>query len=325
MTTGDPPKPPRPMSTRAILAGAAIVVLIGAVLLVALLVLYGKGTPQDQAHLEAVRTAGATVIGTGGAVALLLAARRQRSTELTLEHQQQVAATAEQDAVERRVTELYAQAADQLGSEKAPVRLAGLYALERLGRLNPAQRETIISVVCAYLRMPFTSPGDRPADDALYVQFQERSQELQVRMTAERILRRHRGAAEPDDFWTVPVDLDGANLDQAHLPDVDLSDASLYRTDLTGAELGGANLGRADLTAAVLTGANLAGADLTAATLDDADLTATVLTGARLTGTLLTGATWSRSTVWPDDAVKAVIAAASTGDDPFHIGDLRLP
>jgi Pentapeptide repeats (8 copies) len=315
------------MTTRAILVGAAVVVLVASVMLVLLLVLYGNGTPQDQAHLDAVRTAGATVIGTGGAVALLLAARRQRSTELTLEHQQRVAAAADHDANERRVTELYAQAAEQLGSEKAPVRLAGLYALERLGKLNPAQRETIINVVCAYLRMPFTAPGERPvpeANDLDHAQHQERTQELQVRLTAQRILHRHRRAAEQDALWIVPVDLDGANLDHAYLPGINLADATLYRADLTGAEFAGADLARADLTATTLVGADLTNADLTAATLDDADLTATVFTRATLANTLLTGSTWSRETVWPDEHLKAVVAAASTsvGDGSFRVGEL---
>lgn len=58
--------------------------------------------------------------GTGGIVALVLARRRQWSTEQADEH-------ARHDADERRITELYTKAADQLGSDKAAVRLAGLY------------------------------------------------------------------------------------------------------------------------------------------------------------------------------------------------------
>ena len=140
------------MTARAIVVGTFAIALLGGALLVLLLTFYGSGTPQDQAHLDAVRTAGTIVIGFGGAVALLLAARGQRTSELTLEHQHRVAAAAEHDAQERRVTELYATAAEQLGSEKAAVRLAGLYALERLGELSPTQRATIVNVVCAYLR-----------------------------------------------------------------------------------------------------------------------------------------------------------------------------
>jgi hypothetical protein len=61
--------------------------VVGAVAVAVLLYFYGGGTDRDRAGLDVVRTAGTLVAGTGGAVALLLAARRQRSTELTLEHQ----------------------------------------------------------------------------------------------------------------------------------------------------------------------------------------------------------------------------------------------
>jgi hypothetical protein len=59
-----------------------------------------------QVQLDVIRTAGTLVIGTGGAVALLLTARRQRYTELALVH-------TDRDATERRITDLYTKAADQ--------------------------------------------------------------------------------------------------------------------------------------------------------------------------------------------------------------------
>ena len=59
-----------------------------------------------------------------------------------------------------------AQAADQLGSDQAPVRLAGLYALERLAHSTVEHRQTMVDVICAYLRMPYTPPEDQPAEDA---------------------------------------------------------------------------------------------------------------------------------------------------------------
>src|SRR6266496_3191163 len=68
-------------------------------------------------RLEVVRIVLTVAAGTGGVVALVLAGRRQWSTE--------------HDATERRITELYTKAVDQLGSEQAAVRLGGLYALER--------------------------------------------------------------------------------------------------------------------------------------------------------------------------------------------------
>ncbi len=84
----------------------------------------------------------------------MLAFRRQR-------HQEVATVWTDADATERRITELYTKAVEQLGSEKAPVRLGGLYALERLAQDNPDHRQTIVNVICAYLRMPF-SPRHLP-------------------------------------------------------------------------------------------------------------------------------------------------------------------
>jgi hypothetical protein len=48
------------------------------------------------------------------------------------------------------------------------VRLAGLYALEHLAQDNPGHRQTIVNVICAYLRMPYTphSSDDEPGRQA---------------------------------------------------------------------------------------------------------------------------------------------------------------
>ena len=108
-------------------------------------------------QIDAIRTGLSAAVATGGAFALLLAFRRQRSTEVSAVH-------TITDATERRVTELYTKAADQLGNDKAPVRLAGLYALERLAQDNPSQRQTIVNVICAYLQMPYTPPGTTPVE-----------------------------------------------------------------------------------------------------------------------------------------------------------------
>ncbi|MFC3452833.1 hypothetical protein [Amycolatopsis speibonae] len=64
--------------------------------------------------------------GTGGVVALVLTGRRQWSTE--------------HDNAERRLTELYVKAVEQLGSAKPAIRHGGLYALEHVAQDNPDHR-----------------------------------------------------------------------------------------------------------------------------------------------------------------------------------------
>ncbi len=187
----------RVLATRTIVLWSGGLVLVAAAAATVLLAVLGGGTPADSARLDALRTASSIVVGTGGAAALLLAARRQRWAELDLEQK-------EHDATERRVTEMYSKAADQLGSEKAPVRLAGLYALERLAQSHRSQRQTIVNVLCAYLRMPFEPDAKGSAEEG------------QVRKTAQRILHLHLQPGEHDDnvmYWPdIDLDFSGTTL-----------------------------------------------------------------------------------------------------------------
>ncbi|MEU0535650.1 pentapeptide repeat-containing protein [Amycolatopsis tolypomycina] len=187
----------RVLRTRTIVLWGAGLLVVAAVAATALLTLLGRGRPEDSARLDALKTSANIVIGAGGAAALLLAARRQRSAELDLVRK-------DHDATERRVTEINGKAADQLGSDKAPVRLAGLYALERPAAGYAEHRQTIVNVLRAYLRMP-------------YRHNRKSAEELQVRKTAQRILLLHLrpGSAEqPNEaFWPdVDLDFSGARL-----------------------------------------------------------------------------------------------------------------
>ena len=160
----------------------------------------------------------------------MLAFRRQHHQEIATQN-------TDFDATERRITELYTRAVEQLGDDKAPVRLGGLYALERLAQDNDAQRQTIVNVICAYLRMPFPAtpdittapiPGGEGTREgtktaaAPSMAGDTWQQEKQVRLTAQRILSEH--LHQPDTsqnqvgtsssrFWAdVRLDLTGATL-----------------------------------------------------------------------------------------------------------------
>ncbi len=165
---------------------------------------------QTKAETEAIRTGLVAAGGAGAAFTLLLAVRRQRTTETMNQATQH-------DATERRVTELYTAAVEQLGHERAAVRLGGLYALQRLGQDHPDQRRAIVNVWCAYLRMPFADPDEEGLDaDTRAV----RRQETQVRTTVQDLLREHAHSGTIDDgpassrFWgdDLTVDLTGATL-----------------------------------------------------------------------------------------------------------------
>jgi hypothetical protein len=186
------------------------------------------------AQVEAIKTGLGIGAATAGVMALLLAVRRQWHQEIT-------AADTTADATERRVTELYTKAAEQIGSDKAPVRLAGLYALERLAQDHSGQRQTIVNVLCAYLRMPYTLPGDAPAgDDKVVMAHRERTQEREVRLAAQRVLADH---LRPGDDHNNPVETFWADID----------------LDLTGATLINFNLNHCTTQEVLFNGAKFAG------------------------------------------------------------------
>ena len=223
---------------------AAVVAVVTAGLL--WLFLAWSGRPDAPVRIDAVKTAFGVGAGAGGVFALWLATRRQRTVELQLAETTRIAGVTERDLEERRVTELYTKAVEQLGSDKAPVRLGGLYALERLGQDNPRQRQTIVNVLCAYLRMPFDGPpeGIRGSGGSAAKRALENSKpqavaydasELQVRLAAQELLKKHLQHDDPA-FWPgMSID-----LQQALLIDFRLSGCTIDAADFSHAKFVGA-------------------------------------------------------------------------------------
>lgn len=107
----------------------------------------------------------------------------------------------------RPFTDLYQKAVDQLGSDRPPVRVGGLYGLGLLAQEYPNQRPAALELVCAYLRMPF------PVFDPT------RADELQVRLVAQRVLAQQLRPART----ARPGPPAGVDLTGAALVDLDLS------------------------------------------------------------------------------------------------------
>jgi uncharacterized protein YjbI with pentapeptide repeats len=235
----------------------AVLISLGTGLLATLLMFQqaNEAPPgKDRAALraDAIKTGLTIAAGTGGAVALLFAYRRQRLAERT-----QV--QSEEDTRQRRITELYGQAGQLLSSDKAAVRLAGLHTLSRLAQDNVGNRQLVVDLLCAYLRMPYTPPPPKRRTPALPPVLGtplsvhagianapppldthssrpakagpdpvvEAEQELQVRLTAQRILRDH--LSSPSD-----IDADEA---REMTPDPAMSFWPRMRMDLRGATL----------------------------------------------------------------------------------------
>ncbi len=189
----------------------------------------------------------------------------------------------------------FGKAVERLGDESLDVRLAGVFALERLSNDSAAEYRSAVETLCRFARdrsVPSTVPAP-----------------LDVR-TAAAILARRRQLRDP-----YRLDLRGANFSEARdlskarfaganliratlafadLEKANLVNADLAEADLTGANLTGANLTGANLSGAVLTQANLCNAvlrwvEFADANLTDADLLEADLFGARLYHAILTG------------------------------------
>lgn len=250
----------RPMSKLALASG----ILLSLLLALISWVLFSSFLPNDggvesaKLKVEALKTALTVGAGAGGLFALYVATRRQWLSELVHEHEKDVSEASERDAEERRITELYSKGVEQLGSDKAMVRLGGLYALERLAHDNPDHRQSIVNIICAYLRMPFEwHTGEAPSDEKETGSDDKNrdrdvEQEFEVRIAAQRIICSHLEAELPADrtrlddagdylievnpkFWpNVEIDLHGARLINFELWSADVKKADFSNASFEG-------------------------------------------------------------------------------------------
>ncbi|NUK50127.1 pentapeptide repeat-containing protein [Streptomyces lunaelactis] len=160
---------------------------------------------------DLVKLSFGVVAGAGALVALVVAYRRQRVDE---------------DGALREATRLHTErfttAVSQLGDASAAVRLGGVHALAGLADDAPTRdlRQTCIDVLCAYLRLPYTSKTDLPVRDAearhAYLALRE------VRHTVIRLIRDHL-RLEPEhprswrdhDFDFTEATFDGGDFSEA--------------------------------------------------------------------------------------------------------------
>jgi hypothetical protein len=158
----------------------------------------------------------AAAIGVGGTVIVGVAgfwasvSNTNKTTALTLR--------ALELTEQGQVTDRYTKAVGQLGDESSPVRVGGIYALERISHDSPKDRTTIIYVLGAFIRERSRVPEreERPPEDLL----------AGIRV-AGRLLQRS------------DVQLD---LTETNLRNTDLSHLPSQQVILQGAVLEGAQL-----------------------------------------------------------------------------------
>jgi hypothetical protein len=249
---------------------------------------------------------GGAAVLIGAALAYMQFTQQQQTAQRQFREQQQ----ASRDLL---ISNQVAKGFEQLGSDKAVVRLGGIYALEGVMYNSDQYYGPVLEALCAFVRDGTrTDTGEGPPTtdiQAVLTVIARRPEPPTVNIQIEVIESRFPITVEMGipDFTKAHIpkaNLIDANLNLAYLNGATLTGADLVHADLKSAELKSAaltdaNLISADLTGADLTGANLTGAyvgatltraDLTRADLTRADLTGADLTGARLDGADLTGA-----------------------------------
>jgi hypothetical protein len=177
-----------------ILASIGAFVLVGGVLL-----LIDPGAPKH----EAIKTGGLA----GGAIvalyALWLNDRRRKVEEARQELESQ---RIDHDR-SRVADERFARAVELLGHETAQVRVGAMHALAGLAKSRTEYTQTVLDILCAYLRRPYKKTKNDPEEI-----------ELEVRLTSQRLIEDL--LPRVGDENAPHYDL---NLTKAHLEFMDLS------------------------------------------------------------------------------------------------------
>jgi uncharacterized protein YjbI with pentapeptide repeats len=283
---------------------------------------------QLQMAREAVRTQLLTLgAGVFAAGALVFTARNsifaQRAVQLTEQGQ---------------VTERYARAIEQLGSEKLDVRIGGIYALERIARDSARDHPTVMEVLAAFVREHSREPWPLPAHGTALTGRSTRP-DVQAAMTVigRRTTEYDGGQIDLRGANLSGADLGGAQLDganlrwtnltrafanQAKLAGAQFRSAELPEVDFSGAKLCGAGFTDAKLPDAFMPGADLTGAHFQRADLTRANLTIAVLAGAYLRGVNLTSANLVQTDLAGADLVDAMMREANLTDASLGGADL---
>ena len=111
-----------------------------------------------------------------------------KDTADTLGHQREQLDRTLAEQRTRTLNERFATAAEQLGSDKPAVRLAGVHAMAGLADDWPENRQTCVDVLCAYLRMPYEPDPGQDAPEPQRLAFRAMRE---VRHTVIRVITAH--------------------------------------------------------------------------------------------------------------------------------------
>jgi uncharacterized protein YjbI with pentapeptide repeats len=160
----------------------------------------------------------------------------------------------------RTLNERFATAAEQLGSDRPAVRLAGVYAMAGLADDWAENRQTCVDVLCAYLRMPYEPD---PGEDVPEPQRQAFRAFREVRHTVIRVITAHLKEGAGVSWQGLDLDFTGVVFDGGDFSDARFSggDVCFRSAQFSGGlvDFGSAQFsgGRADFRSAQFSGGKI--------------------------------------------------------------------
>ena len=133
----------------------------------------------------------------------------------------------------RTLNERFATAAEQLGSDKPAVRLAGVHAMAGLADDWEENRQTCVDVLCAYLRMPYEPDPGQDAPEPQRLAFQAIRE---VRHTVIRVITAHLKEGAAVSWQGLDFDFTGVVFDGGDFRGAEFSGGTVH---FTGAEFSG--------------------------------------------------------------------------------------
>jgi Pentapeptide repeats (8 copies) len=205
---------------------------------------------------------------------------RQQAATAQFRHEAQVEADRE-----RRITDNFTRAVEQLESDKLATRLGGIYILERIAQESQPDHWPIMETLIAYVREQAPWPPTRTVEIVAEGQVERVPPALDVQACLTALGRRRIEHDLVDRYLKLPeTDLRDYDLEGVHFENANLRHAHLEGAWLNNAHLEKARLGHAHLEEASLDGTHLERARLDYARLEQAFLAGAFVQEARCFG-----------------------------------------
>ena len=197
---------------------------------------------------------------------------------------------------EGHITDRYSTAIEQLGNASADVRIGGIYALERIARDSPPDRDTIVDVLATFVREHTRSGHRTPSTEKVGADVQ----------AALSVLGRRPSVGD-----------EAKTLDLYH--------SGLNDADLSGGDYRGAMFDYSRLSGAVFSGAKLDGADLSFCKARGAAFTHSTARGAHFVNAEYTHGWFLAADLRDTDFYGCDLTRSDFGRRYSELGDPPLP